>query len=1197
MMQMADPIYTHIPTTENPFVGRLDTFVTELKGRTTLPDLVKQMRGKFRDYDIQRVQRIMQDVPADTKFTPNEILEKLQTNYDPSGFKITQVTSPNSFYESMDNPWYNDSIQPKHSTIVLSSSGPTGSGISPEAAKEARDALLRLDPDYRSMNELTDVSQVKNYFEPLVATLGVNPAPYSQRALWAIGQIKTTLDAAETEASALRGFATGLRLSQDGLPTFSQRKQELLQIGGMPAEKVLPQAYLKAFQDSYEDLASGLTNTVGSLDMLPVFRSEDYPNANAAQVGEITTRFLDRDIDPLVRSMIRDRREAALDYVAEQEATFFGDQELKDFLASRASSGALAPGSNPSYTGQHRSVTNSVPNQISFSRASDVTANIPEIGPEAKGIYVHELQSDLLDDVRAAGGPRSLTPDELKTRFTQSNQALNALDDKLEENNILLSQLRADRDALYDPTEPRAITSEGMIALKALDTDIDRIRKESDRLLGRIDVARRGRDNLERRIEGDPTSYDPFSTAGTPLIDEAFVGMDTNPKALQQLMIKTAVKAAIDRGLDFVALTSPLHSSQPQLYERIPQNARDVVKDLGEGFQVQQVELDRGKGPFTTTAIVWGRDAAGKEGVNRLLTRGVPFKKGGEVSSSPTSQELLAQIDRSTASSRPAYGTASSAPRDPVQTESRNMLRRLSDAFGQNVTAPVVGSALDMTAGVGDLLQMGAKAGAKRLGIETKPFTPVSSAIQKSLGVAGYDPYSPAALAASVLLPAAGPLRAAGAATRPMMSMAAPGSAKETLSRLAPILDREASVAASAELAAMGARAAAPDNFTAEIAATVAGGGAYNTLDNILSSTSRGPTTSNVIKLGKTGGSNARNAADELREIFAENPLNPRELISNTAGATVYSMGDTLHLSDIRTFDPGKGGASKMLRSVLEVADKNNVPVTLTAENYSGDGLTTAQLVDWYKRNGFEVENDFGDDGVDMIRQPRNIAEEASGAARSTPKAADDLAALTAKAPTDTPEFKNWFGNSAITTSLEPNGKPRRLYHITPKNFDTFDVNRPDAVDPFSRDGSGPVIFMTDDAEEQMAAHKVQGYMGRYKEGSNVMPVYASIQNPLFIDNKLEAAERTRLNLSQGWPYLYTADDVSKLKAAGYDGVFSVNDDIPNEIVAFRPEQVKSAIGNEGTFDPTSPVITKAKGGVVTKNNVERMRNDNRKYL
>jgi hypothetical protein len=211
-------------------------------------------------------------------------------------------------------------------------------------------------------------------------------------------------------------------------------------------------------------------------------------------------------------------------------------------------------------------------------------------------------------------------------------------------------------------------------------------------------------------------------------------------------------------------------------------------------------------------------------------------------------------------------------------------------------------------------------------------------------------------------------------------------------------------------------------------------------------------------------------------------------------------------------------------------------------------------------------------------------------------RAADDLAELTAKAQTETPEFKNWFGNSAITRSLEPNGKPRRLYHITPKNFDAFDVNQPDAAGAMSAK-SGPVIFMTDNPEKQPAAHNVGGFEGKFKEGTNVMPLYASIQNPLFIDKKSKAAERSRFNLGSEWPYLFTREDVSKLQDAGYDGVFLTGEYGPNEIVAFRPEQVKSAISNEGTFDPANPVITKAKGGAVTKNNVERMRNDNRKYL
>ena len=225
-------------------------------------------------------------------------------------------------------------------------------------------------------------------------------------------------------------------------------------------------------------------------------------------------------------------------------------------------------------------------------------------------------------------------------------------------------------------------------------------------------------------------------------------------------------------------------------------------------------------------------------------------QEGGPVSTPMSNAELLAQIDRSTA----ATPNAVTPDRDPVKSESAGMLSRLNDAFGRNISQPIVGSAIDMTAGMGDILQRGTKYLANRAGVETKPFTPVAPAIQEAAGTAGYDPYSPAALAASVLLPAAAPLRTAAAATRPMMSMAAaPGSAKQTLSLIKPILDREASVAASAELAAMGARKLAPDNVTAEIAAAIAGGAGYNTLDNILSGASRGPMTSGMAAKEKGG--------------------------------------------------------------------------------------------------------------------------------------------------------------------------------------------------------------------------------------------------------------------------------------------------------------------------------------------------------
>jgi len=343
-----------------------------------------------------------------------------------------------------------------------------------------------------------------------------------------------------------------------------------------------------------------------------------------------------------------------------------------------------------------------------------------------------------------------------------------------------------------------------------------------------------------------------------------------------------------------------------------------------------------------------------------------------------------------------------------------------------------------------------------------------------------------------------------------------------------------------------------------------------------LSAASMIPIAGGVIKLGKKGASAARKAVDELSEIFYENPLNPREIVTNGAGATVYPMGDTLHLSDIRTFDPGKGNASQALRSILEVADKNNVPVTLTAKNYRGNGLTTSQLVDWYKRNGFEVVDDFGEDGVDMIRQPRGVAETVPGSARQM---LDEVAPAVRQI--DTPEFKNWFAYSKL---LDDEGKPLRLYHATARDFDRF---KPGGLDPTL---SGRAMWFTDDKEYQPAMHNIGTLReGQFREGTNVMPVYLKMERPLVIDNldMLKWAQKAFAGGSREFPYLMPQKWVDEVRRNDeYDGIIL---DLPSqergrerEYIVFEPTQIKSAIGNEGTFDPTNPVITKKEGGEVT---------------
>lgn len=53
------------------------------------------------------------------------------------------------------------------------------------------------------------------------------------------------------------------------------------------------------------------------------------------------------------------------------------------------------------------------------------------------------------------------------------------------------------------------------------------------------------------------------------------------------------------------------------------------------------------------------------------------------------------------------------------------------------------------------------------------------------------------------------------------------------------------------------------------------------------------------------------------------------------------------------------------------------------------------------------------------------------------------------------------------------------------------------------------------------------------------------------------------------------------IRRSGFDGIIAHRPDGTKEYVAFKPEQVKSAVGNRGTFDPANPDMTYADGGSV----------------
>lgn len=182
---------------------------------------------------------------------------------------------------------------------------------------------------------------------------------------------------------------------------------------------------------------------------------------------------------------------------------------------------------------------------------------------------------------------------------------------------------------------------------------------------------------------------------------------------------------------------------------------------------------------------------------------------------------------------------------------------------------------------------------------------------------------------------------------------------------------------------------------------------------------------------------------------------------------------------------------------------------------------------------------------------------------------------------TQTPEFKRWFGGSNV---VDADGKPLVVYHGTGDSFDAFDPARvggnyqwskgfyfaasPDAASEYAMDHTGaspartgiPGIFAGQAAD-----------VGR--GGANVMPVYLSMQNPLVrtARGNMSPDQSADRNIEK-W--------MAEARANGNDGLIVRPGAAFGErgaiYIAFRPEQVKSAIGNDGSFDPANPDVRRS---------------------
>lgn len=188
------------------------------------------------------------------------------------------------------------------------------------------------------------------------------------------------------------------------------------------------------------------------------------------------------------------------------------------------------------------------------------------------------------------------------------------------------------------------------------------------------------------------------------------------------------------------------------------------------------------------------------------------------------------------------------------------------------------------------------------------------------------------------------------------------------------------------------------------------------------------------------------------------------------------------------------------------------------------------------------------------------------------------------QAVTDTAEFRAWFGNSQV---VDASGRPLVMYHGTHRGG--FEVMKPGP--------NGKAIFMAPtpaEAEKFGARHIVEEGDGNV----SVMPVYVKAENPFDYDNEDHVAAVVReLNkstdrwgqprgrnmqgdLSRGnWEAIESDLVRQAIQAAGFDSFYVEEAGVKN-LGVFAPSQVKSAIGNDGSFDSTDPSILSDMSGL-----------------
>jgi hypothetical protein len=623
---VAPPVEVGVPA-DRPFVGRLDAFVDTLKGPVQLGQLKNQLKGKFRDYDLERIERAFANYEDNAKLTPDQIKKALANTHSPSSWlSETLPVKAGNYHQGVDNVWgsplgstnlyleqtpekvaagdlFNKATKNLSPFVTNSPTYPT-----PKHLEEARNLLN--DPQLTSLVPPQLVTNLQTKFDKVERNIGLVQELQGEVKNIENGLAYPVLYKDPVAAQGAHGDQPWFRFKNE---VVDQRKLEIEQ-------QLLAQGDSAQYRGFYDYLNAGnnreaLNNEAERIasqkvQQLALERARqngipepdvsliDWNTANSmnpATGNPAFTESIKNALEPSIHTI----HEAAknIQRVVSDDVKKIGDVLLK---------GKMYQGKPP-----HVNITGK-PYPVGFTRFSEHEATIPDVGV-VQGRHFHELQSDLSNDMRKYG--------------TTSG---NAAKDQAEYNK-LQGELRQAQQKAMDKLESLQAQKRALPQTEGFNVaDLTRIEEEEKATRKAFE---KGTQAMEKRISILGTRIRdkaPYS------LEEPFAGFETNQMVRQQLLMKNAIQSAMRDGMRFATFPGA-ESRYPNLYvDKVRPNLKQVIKDLGgekSGLELRQIELppDKDGNPITATGVVWSPEAAA-----RIMKTGVPFAKGGSVEKSNT---------------------------------------------------------------------------------------------------------------------------------------------------------------------------------------------------------------------------------------------------------------------------------------------------------------------------------------------------------------------------------------------------------------------------------------------------------------------------------------------------------------------------------------------------------------------------------